>query len=187
MPAYILHSDDCEDTAQFLSTSIPGSLPPSPDGYRWTEVPDPPQAWRVALVGGQYTPTPYVKSDAEATAEERPKKLDALAVQRVAKMSVLSATAGLINMDDGTRATISSYAQTAALANQAGLPFSITWRLLDNTYVELDASAMIRLSLEVTSHVSACHAYSFQLKDKIEAATTVAELEAIDINTGWPE
>lgn len=73
----------------------------------------------------------------------------------------------------------------ATLAIASGQPFSISWRRLDNTEVTLNALDMITMGREVVAHVERAYRHSWSLKSQIEAATTVEELEALNVEIGW--
>lgn len=73
---------------------------------------------------------------------------------------------------------------TAALA--LGASFSKKWRMADNSYQVLDAAKMIEVGLLVVAHVDACQQRKNDLDEAIEEATTLAELDLIDIESGWP-
>lgn len=53
------------------------------------------------------------------------------------------------------------------------------WTAADNSVVTLDAAQMVALGTAVAAHVSACHAHSRTLRDQINAATTIAEVDAV--------
>lgn len=73
--------------------------------------------------------------------------------------------------------------QVAALAAQAALmaaqPFSIDWTAADNTVVTLDAAGMIGLATAFAQYGASLHAHAKTLKAQVDAATTVAEVQAI--------
>lgn len=58
-------------------------------------------------------------------------------------------------------------------------------------WIQIDAATVILISSAVAAHVRACFAIEKQHSDAIDAlaalpATTVADIEAYDITTGWP-
>lgn len=75
-------------------------------------------------------------------------------------------------------------ASTAALA--LGAQFSKKWRFKDDTKVTLDAQAMIGVGLSVVAHVDACQQRKNELDAAVDAAATMADLQAINISAGWP-
>lgn len=70
----------------------------------------------------------------------------------------------------------------AMLAKSAGQPYSVTWTLADNTRRDLDADGMIALGVTMGQHIDAIYATGRQLRDQIDAATTIEAVEAI----AWP-
>lgn len=93
---------------------------------------------------------------------------------------------GAVDSDSMARSNISGATIAALVAKTNNRPYSITWTLLDNSTVTLDADAMIGLGMAVLAHVNACHERARQLRAEIEAAQTMAELLAIDVGAGWP-
>lgn len=73
---------------------------------------------------------------------------------------------------------------TAALA--LGSSFSIVWRLRDNSKVTLNNTQIIEVGLSISNHVDVCQQRKNALDELLDAATTIAELDDIDINSGWP-
>jgi hypothetical protein len=67
-----------------------------------------------------------------------------------------------------------------------GQPFSLDWACHDNSILPLDANGMMGMPVALALHANALHQHSRELKTAIEAASTIAELEALDIETGWP-
>ena len=75
----------------------------------------------------------------------------------------------------------------AMLALQNAQPFLQPFTMQDNSVVDHDAAQMITAGVAVGQHVSDCHAVARTLRDAIDAATTIAEVDAIDIEgANWP-
>lgn len=94
--------------------------------------------------------------------------------------------AGAVDSDSMARSNISGAVIGALVAKTAGAPYSVTWTMLDNSTVTLDADGMIALGLAVLAHVNACHDRARQLRAAIESAADMAELLSIDVTAGWP-
>lgn len=94
--------------------------------------------------------------------------------------------AGAVDSDSMARSNISGATIGALVAKSMGLPYSVTWTLLDNSTATLDADGMIGLGLAVLAHVNACHDRARQLRAAIEGAADMAELLSIDVTAGWP-
>jgi len=77
---------------------------------------------------------------------------------------------------------INGAVQLAVLAKAGGVPFSETWTLADNTTRELDADQVITLGLALGQYVSDVFATGRALRDQINAAETIEEVQTI----GWP-
>lgn len=76
--------------------------------------------------------------------------------------------------------------QAAQLALAAEHPFEIDWVCADNSILPLDAEGMIGMPTAMAAHGYALHQRGRQLKDMIDAAADMAELDTIDPATGWP-
>lgn len=81
---------------------------------------------------------------------------------------------------DANKAQISGAVQMALLAQLAGQPFSIDWTLKNNTTKSHDASEMLALGIALGKHVSNIFDKGRRLREQIDTATTVAELDAIN-------
>jgi len=97
-----------------------------------------------------------------------------------------STPSGAVDSDELSRSNISGAALAALIAKGAGAPFSVTWTLLNNNPVTLNADAMIAVGLAVMSHVNACHDKARSLRTAIEGAADTAALFQIDYLSGWP-
>lgn len=93
---------------------------------------------------------------------------------------------GVVDSDEQARSNVSGAALGALIAKSAGVPYSVTWTMLDNSTAALDADQMIAMALAILTHVNACHERARELRAEIEAAATMAELLAINIAAGWP-
>jgi hypothetical protein len=81
-----------------------------------------------------------------------------------------------------SQSRIQGAAQLAQLAVAQGQPFSIDWTLADNSTRTLDGMSMIAVGVAMGEHIGACHAIGRQLRIVLAAATTLAEVEAVQ----WP-
>ncbi|WP_334182044.1 DUF4376 domain-containing protein [Novosphingobium sp.] len=185
MFAYILHSVDCAEQVQFLEMTS-GYLPPPPEGYLWTECPTPATSYRISVADGQYHAIEYVEDPAVQLATAKRTKLDEVNSYRSCRASVASTSFGLVEADETSRTNFNGAVSMARLSQEAGRPFSITWRMFDNSEQVLDAEQIIALGLEVAGYVNACYERSFALKNTIEAVLSLEDLAAVDITAGWP-
>lgn len=140
-------------------------------------------------------PGDYLISEDGLGCVPRPKTLDELRMEvwdrvKVQREAAIDAGAptphGAVDSDTDGRNNVAGATLAANIALSSGQPYSITWTLLDNSTVTLDADAMIGLGVAVLAHVNACHERARQLRAEIEAAQTMAELLAIDVGAGWP-
>jgi len=94
---------------------------------------------------------------------------------------------GRVQTDLESRGLINGAVTMALIAQSSSQPYSIAFTLADNSTVTLDAAAMIALGVAVGAFIAAAHAHSVALRSAIDAATTSSELDAINIEEGWPE
>lgn len=94
---------------------------------------------------------------------------------------------GPFDTDPVSRSNINGAVTGAVVAQMTGVPFSVPWKLADNTIFTVpDATTMIAIGVAVLGFVSACHEHSQSIGLAINAAADEAALSAIDIETGWP-
>lgn len=93
---------------------------------------------------------------------------------------------GRVDTDQKSRDFVAGAVQMALLAKMANAPFLINWTMEDDTDVAHNADQMIALGQAVGAFHATVHGYARYLKGQIEAATSLAELDAINIQTGWP-
>lgn len=60
------------------------------------------------------------------------------------------------------------------------------WRMKDNSVVVLNKVKFDDMAVAVGDHVDACYVRQAELEALVEAASTAAEVDAIDIQSGWP-
>jgi hypothetical protein len=91
-----------------------------------------------------------------------------------------------LQSDERSAARIANAALTASTSLATGQSFSVSWAAGDNTTIMLDAAGMLAMQAALTQRAASLHYYSRGLKDQVQAAATIDELTAVDIDTGWP-
>lgn len=91
---------------------------------------------------------------------------------------------GVVDSMPDSQRKISGAVTMALIAGEA---FTVEWRMADNSIVTLDRDAMVAIGVLVGQHVAACQARKNALDAAIQDAVDEAELEVIDINSGWPQ
>lgn len=74
---------------------------------------------------------------------------------------------------------INAAVTTAILAQSMGQPYSIDWTVADNSVVTLDGPGMMSMGLACAQHVGAQFDRARALRDKLAAATTKADIDAV--------
>ena len=93
---------------------------------------------------------------------------------------------GRFDSDTPARINIIGAVTGAQMALAAGQPFSVPWKLQDNSVTTLSAAQMLFVGQTVLAHVTACHQRAQVIGIAIDAAQDEAALSAIDIGAGWP-
>ena len=128
---------------------------------------------------GSVYPKP-APTDAELLADAKPAKIAELKAERDSKeVEPITYNGNSYDYDDKARERIN--AAIIALDVQ-GAGISIDWTTADNTGVKVTAQDLRRVIAVVAQRSNALHVAYRAAKDKVEAATTVAEVEAITLD-----
>ena len=85
----------------------------------------------------------------------------------------------LLDSDERSVLRITTAALSAQLALSQGQPFELVWTAKDNSVLVLDALQTVTMPLYLALHGKALHEKCKTLKDQVDAATTIEEVEAI--------
>lgn len=117
----------------------------------------------------------------------RQRKWIAIRAIRDAKLPVITiAGVGVFDADDTSRSNMLGKLQSFALLG-ANAPATVTWKLHDNSFVTLARADFESACLQVLAAIEAIYQASFTLEAQVNAAGDTATLNAIDINSGWPQ
>ena len=116
----------------------------------------------------------------------RASKWEQVKATRAEKYLLAPTPFGLADADTESRGFINGVVSMALIAKAAGSAFEQVFKLADNSRVTLDADEMLIFGVSVAQHIDAVFARGEALFDALNSATTAAELEAIDIDAGWP-
>ena len=86
---------------------------------------------------------------------------------------------GTFTADEQSVRNIIVAAQMAAVAKGAGQPYTVEWSLDDNSKIDMSADQIISLGTAMGQRTAALYVTARGHKNAIEAATTVAEVEAV--------
>lgn len=110
----------------------------------------------------------------------------AKAIRSAKENGVCTTPIGDVQIDETSKTKIMGMLDTCKLCEEMSIPFSETFTLYNNETVVLDNAAVRQMALTVSLYVSQVYARGRELRTAIESATTMAELEAIDIEANWP-
>lgn len=118
--------------------------------------------------------TPEAVTDARAAARERIN-----VARNAAEREPFAAFGKTFDADDKAIQRILGAAQAAVVAKQLGQPLSIEWTCADNTTLAMDADMLVEIPVILAQAADALHQRARSLKAQIDAATTLAEIEAV--------
>lgn len=75
----------------------------------------------------------------------------------------------------------------AAIAVGFQVPQGFAWRDFSNIDVPVTTPMLVGLGTMLLAYVSQVFAYSWGLKGQIRSSTSLAEIDAVDIEAGWPD
>jgi len=64
--------------------------------------------------------------------------------------------------------------------------YSVNFKTMDNTYVNLNATQVSALCMSVKSYIQSCYDHDAQLLSSLMSATTVEEINNVNLDAGWP-
>lgn len=148
--------------------------------------------WNALPIVGDRCPESYEEVDEAGNifeplepAKER-RRAAVTAIKDTKQASLAATSFGIVQNDAKSKTLMNGAVSMALVAKTSGQPFSITWTMADNSEVTLSADQMIQMGVETGSYVDAVQQYSNSLKAQINAASSIAEISAIDIEAGWP-
>ncbi len=96
---------------------------------------------------------------------------------------------GGLTLQDGTRVLTGIEDQNRIATSIQGMrdagKVSVDFKAASG-WVTLTLDQLVAVSTAIVAHVEACFSNERALHEAIDACTDVSELEAIDINAGWP-
>lgn len=96
---------------------------------------------------------------------------------------------GTVDTDDISIRNVQGSVQAATIKNMLAEPFSIVFRMKDNTDVTLDANQTISMGMTVMAFIEQCYKRSWELKLQVDTAFNANNIEAlntINLYSNWP-
>ncbi|WEK50307.1 MAG: hypothetical protein P0Y66_22135 [Candidatus Kaistia colombiensis] len=152
-------------------------------------------ASETAEIGDLYSGGVFSKPPVPAPTldEVRAAKLDAIGAQISVRLAAGAPIGGLhIALDDGSRADMTAMGTTAIGAASSAIPwpasYALGWITIENVRIPLPGPADgLGLAATVGDHYAQLRQHGRDLKDLVEAAETIADLDTIDETAGWPD
>jgi len=188
MRGFIKHSLDAGVIVQRVEVSHPSLLSVPEEGYIWTEVPSPAAAWTVEIEDGEAVPVPLVPSTERMIREVTTGLLRDIKLKRDNLwQDVATTTFGPVNINAQSRDNIQGILEMFKIAAELGQPISeVEFTMADDQDISFTHQQFRQMALQVGLYVNSAHRRKRDLQAEIEAAETLEDLLAIDINSGWP-
>lgn len=111
-------------------------------------------------------------------------RIEALRQIRDARQSAGCMTPlGRMQSDPISRGLLNGAVTAALVSAAAGQPYSVDWTMENNAIVTHDGPAIIAAGMAVLEHVAAEHAIFESLRAQVNAAITIAAIDAVT----WPD
>jgi hypothetical protein len=92
----------------------------------------------------------------------------------------------VFDSDERSVQRINTAVQAAQIAALNGQSFSVVWTCQDNTTMTFTGTEILALPVALASHAIALHEFAKGLKAAVAAATSLTDLNTLNINEGWP-
>lgn len=114
----------------------------------------------------------------------RPQLVDRVTEIRREKQLVANFGGMPLPADDTTvaRITAAAYLMDA----DPNSPQTRRWKVGPNAWIDVDRNTLVAMGTTIANHMQDCFNQEETLHSQLAAAATVAELQAIDIEAGWP-
>lgn len=140
-------------------------------------------AGRISIDGATFEP--HVPGLAERTAERR-EQAKRIRRKRIGQGVIVDGI-GRVQTDAGPgRDSMAAIERLAGRAARAAGPWSVDFKLADNSVVPMSAADMLMIAAVVEDHEAACRAACETILALIDAAADEAALDAIDLTAGYP-
>lgn len=182
MTCYVQYKRDPFEVVYAIMADPWQALPPPPSGHDWMEVPEPSGKWTLGIVNGEIAP---VLVEAWVRAAKLTDISTAFA-REVGRGCV--SPKGRVDCDDTAQGRIGNVIQLRERAASAGvsIPETVTWTMLDKSQVGHNDADLVALGLAIGFGFAAKFAHKQALEAAVEMAAAMDDLEAIDIEAGWP-
>jgi hypothetical protein len=186
----------------YRSNDWPGPLPsklvmpdgevvfPGTNGYSVTEIqragymiaPEPPVAGPHQTLGWDYDLASWTLVDSRTFETAKDIRIEEVSKCRRDEEEDFVYGGTPIKLDSDTQARIDS-----AISGLERKPTGSTvWWQSGTTFIQFDLPGLEALGIAAFDHVEACFNNAKVLIETLQACTTIAELDAVDITVGWP-
>jgi hypothetical protein len=122
----------------------------------------------------------------ELVQEEKRAALDALLEAKDTGLCMTPINPVPVSLEEKVKSKILGALWMCRLKEEINEPFEVNFTLCDESRVTLNNTTLRQLAAAVGAYVVALHDHADALRQAINEATTIADLDAIDITVGWP-
>lgn len=173
LPSRIRLSNGQTRTATFTQEEITDA------GY--IAVPDPPPKTRHEVLG--WSGTVWTLTDNRSLESAKAIKLQDLKEIRKSKEKSFTWNEFFIYLDDKTQNRLDAALKGLELASQGTV---VNWEVSTGIFVDFDLNTLRSFAFAAWDHIRLCFVTAKTITGDINNCTTIAEVDAIDITTGWP-
>lgn len=139
-----------------------------------------------ADIGDTWDGVAFSKPARPLTSAKQDARAAILARWAIAERAGVSFGGRVYSTDTDRLARISIYAARARRAKEDNVVFAVAVLAADDSANNLNRQELLDLEMAIGDRFKACADNAKTLRQAVNAAATVAEVLAIDINAGWP-
>lgn len=147
----------------------------------YVAVPDPPAPTRHEALG--WSGTEWTLTDGRTLESAKAIRLLDLKEVRQSKEKNFTWNGVFVYLDDKTQNRLDAALKGLELAPLGTL---VNWEVSTGTFVDFDLNTLRAFAFAAWNHIRLCFVTAKTITTNISNCTTIAEVDAIDIATGWP-
>jgi hypothetical protein len=146
----------------------------------YVEAPDPPSITRHEILS--WYGTQWVVTDPRTLESAKELRLQDLKAVRQSSEKNFTWNGTPIYLDDKTQSRLDAGLKGLELSPSS----QISWEVTTGVFVDFNLASMQSLALAAWNHIRLCFINAKTITTQINNCTTIAEIDAVDIEVGWP-
>jgi hypothetical protein len=122
----------------------------------------------------------------EPLREDKRAALDALLEYKDTGLCMTPVSPVPVSLEEKVKTKILGALSSCKLKEEVGQPFSVNFTLADDSRVTLDNTTVRQMAAAVAQYVEDIHDHAETIRQAIEDAVTIDDLNSIDVTAGWP-